>query len=122
MAKLRKASVERLGKCSYQIKSADIPGSVDGTREKRRGFIIEDKGSAMVIPFKKMDAERKRIHKVRETDHGCLKLSPSRQKISMTISFDREKDSIEAFREEFNKLVDNYIADVLDFEINECLE
>lgn len=120
MNRLKRAKVDRLGTCSYRIEHADINSG--GEKEKRRGFIIETDGEALVIPFKKTDGKRRRAHEIRETEHGKLKLSAARQKVTITITLDRENDSEDAFLNEFHKLTEGYVVDLLKYEISECLE
>lgn len=118
--KLKRAKVERLGACSYRIESSGIDAG--GEKEKRRGFILETDGEALIIPFKKSDASKRRPHEIRETEHGKLKLSAARQKVTITITLDREKDSEDAFLAEFKELTEGYVLDLLKYEIDECLE
>lgn len=120
MTKLKRASVERMGSFSYRIKHKDIPSAPDGG--KRRGFILESEGEALIIPFKKSEGRRRTPHDIRRSEHGKLKLSAARQKVTVSITLDREQDSEEAFFEEFRRLVDGYVLDLLKFEIDQCLE
>lgn len=120
MGKLKRPRVERMGTCSYRIESSDI--DTGGEKEKRRGFILEADGEALIIPFKKSDGNRRRAHEIRETEHGKLKLSAARQKVTVTITLDREKDSEDAFLEELHKLTEGYVLDLLKYEIDECLD
>lgn len=121
MAKKRtnNAHVERLSPCKYTIEGVLLKNV---ETRSRRGIIHEGKGKTVIIPFKESDPNKKRSHKVRESEHGSLKLSPARQKITLSITFDRCVDSPERFREEFNNLINDYVPDVIKFEINECLE
>lgn len=114
-----RAKVTRMAPCSYRIESAEIDSA--GT-QKRRGIIIESEGEAVIIPFKVGNGRKRTAHKVRESEHGTLKLSAARQKITLSITFDREKDSADAFRDEFDKLIDGYVVDVIKYECDECLE
>lgn len=119
MAKIiNNAQVIKNADFAYTIESGDL----EGKGEKRRGFIVENDGITHIIPFKKYTEATKKSHNVRETKNGTLSLSPARQKITLRISFDREQDSVESFTREFHELVDNYIMDVIKFEIKECLE
>lgn len=118
--KLNKAKVEYIDKCKYRITHVGI--SEDGNSEKRRGFIIETPGEALIIPFKKTDKSKRRQHKIRETDNGNIRLSAARQKVTISITLDREQDSEEAFLDEFHKLTDGYVLDLLKYEIESCLE
>lgn len=117
---LRKPKVQRMGVCSYRIESVDI--QPESEKEKRRGFIIETDGEALIVPFKKSDGRRRKPHDIRETEHGKLRLSAARQKVTLTITFDRDSDSEESFLEEFQKLTDGYVLDLLKYEVEECLE
>lgn len=119
---LRRAKVQRLGTCSYRIEHASISPNNGAEREKRRGFILETGGEALIIPFKKSDGKRRKAHEIRETEHGKLKLSAARQKVTVTITLDRECDSEDAFLEEFRKLTEGYVLDLLKYEVDECLE
>lgn len=120
--KLSKAKVQRLGTCSYRIESKDITPPDGIEREKRRGYILEKEGEAVIIPFKKTDGSKRKPHDIRETAHGKLKLSAARQKVTVTITLDREQDSEDAFLEEFNKLTEGYMLDLLKYEVDKCLE
>lgn len=110
--------MQRTSPCAYRITSRRLKGNND----KRRGLIIESDGETLIVPFKKSDPASRKALKVRQSEHGSLKLSSARQKLTVTISLDREQDSPEKFREEFDKLIDGYVLDVLKFEIEECLE
>lgn len=118
--RLKRAKVERLGACSYRIESSGIDAG--GEEEKRRGFILETDGEALIIPFKKSDPRKRHAHGIRDSAHGSLKLSPARQKVTVTITLDREKDSEDAFLAEFKELTEGYVLDLLKYEIDECLE
>lgn len=114
-----RAKVERLAPCSYRIESKEIDAV---ETQKRRGFIVETAGEALIIPFKKSDGKRRKAHDIRETEHGKLKLSAARQKVTVTISLDRECDSEDAFLDEFRKLTEGYVLDLLKYEVEECLD
>ena len=118
--RLKRAKVERLGACSYRIESSGIDAG--GEEEKRRGLIVESDGEALIIPFKKSDPKKRCSHGIRDSAHGSLKLSPARQKVTVTITLDREKDSEDAFLAEFKQLTEGYVLDLLKYEIEECLE
>lgn len=119
MAQKKTLKAERLGTCSYKLHGSALAGN---PCRKKRGFIVERDSETLVIPFKERQGEKRCSHKVRETENGCLKLSPARQKITLTITFDRTKDSQEMFLEQFNQLTDNYLIDVLKYEVSQCLE
>lgn len=119
---LPKAKVQRLGTCSYRIEHKEITPPEGVEREKRRGFILETNGEAIIIPFKKSNGARRKAHDIRETEHGKLKLSAARQKVTVTITLDRERDSEDAFLEEFHKLTEGYVLDLLKYEVEECLD
>ena len=122
MARLKRAKVERLGTCSYRIEHKEITPPEGVEREKRRGFILEAEGEAIIIPFNKNDGKRRKPHEIRETAHGKLRLSAARQKVTVTITLDRENDSEDAFLEELHKLTEGYVLDLLKYEVEECLE
>lgn len=112
-----RAKVTRTAPCSYRIESSRLTGN-----DKRRGLIIESGGETLIVPFKRSNPLRKKAHDVRISECGKLRLSSARQKLTLTITLDREDDSPERFREECEKLIDGYVLDVLKYEINECLE
>lgn len=112
-----RALVTRTAPCSYRIESKKIRA-----KDKRRGLIIESNGETLIVPFKRSNPLRRKPHDVRTSEFGKLRLSSARQKLTLSITLDREDDSPEKFREEFDRLIDGYVLDVLKYEINECLE
>lgn len=114
-----KTVIVKHGDCCYTVHSKGI-----GTEEtvKKRGFIIQNRDVVQTVPFKHSEYKRRKEHQVRETDNGKLCLTPSRQKVKLTISFDRIKDSEDAFMRQFLELIQGYELDVLKYETETCLE
>lgn len=116
---LRKPKVKCMAEFCYSIESKDIEAD---KVEKRKGFIVRERGKITTIPFKKGNGETRRQYDVRTCGSGKLSLSAKRQRITLKISLDREKDSPEEFRKIFEELIDGYVMDVIKKEIEECLD
>lgn len=120
MTKLSKPKVERHNRFAYTIKSDSIPEPADANVE-RRGIIKELKGEVIVTPFKIHEGVRAKPRDVRKVPNGKLALSARRKRLALRISIDRDVASEQAFRDAFEKLITNYVSDVIKIEVEECI-
>lgn len=111
--------LEKHADCCYTIHHVGIGND---ERIKKRGFIIQDRDEVVTMPFKQGSYTRRKEHYVRQSKNGKLSLTPSRQKVKLSMTFDRMKDSEDEFLRQFLELIRGYEIDIIKYEIEQCLE